>query len=105
MMFMKIKVNNEACIGCGACLAVAEDLFEMTDEGLSKVKVDVVPEDKKEALFIVDYLFFWLYTVCTSLGVNLRYSPDFRFSNWKNPSLSLFSLSTGKPTLSNILLI
>ncbi len=48
---MKIKVNNEACIGCGACLAVAEDLdlFEMTDEGLSKVKVDVVPEDKKEA--------------------------------------------------------
>ena len=46
---MKIKVNNEACIGCGACFAVAEDLFEMTDEGLSKVKVDVVPEDKKEA--------------------------------------------------------
>lgn len=46
---MKIKVNSEACIGCGACIAVAEDLFEMNDEGLSTVKVDTVPEDKKEA--------------------------------------------------------
>ena len=45
---MKIKVNEEACIGCGACFAAAEEIFEMTDAGLSHVKVDVVPEDKKE---------------------------------------------------------
>ena len=45
---MKIKVNQEACIGCGACLAIAEDLFEMNEEGLSHAKVDTVPEDKKE---------------------------------------------------------
>ena len=46
---MKIKVNKEACIGCGACLSYAEDLFEFNSEGVSQVKVDTVPEDKKEA--------------------------------------------------------
>ena len=45
---MKVKVNQDACIGCGACLAIAEDLFEMNEDGLSQVKVDVVPEDKKD---------------------------------------------------------
>lgn len=43
---MKISVNQEACIGCGACLAIAEDLFEMNADGLSEAKVDEVPEDK-----------------------------------------------------------
>lgn len=45
---MKIKVNTDACIGCGACYNSAEDLFEMTDDGLSKAKVEEVPEDKKQ---------------------------------------------------------
>ncbi len=46
---MKIKVNQEACIGCGACVATAEDLFELNEDGLSKAKVEAVPEDKKDA--------------------------------------------------------
>jgi ferredoxin len=45
---MKIKVNQEACIGCGACMAVAEDLFDFNDEGTSYVKVDEVSEENKE---------------------------------------------------------
>lgn len=45
---MKVKVNQDACIGCGACQTVAEDLFEINDEGLSVLKVDTVPEDKKD---------------------------------------------------------
>ena len=45
---MKIKVNQDACIGCGACLAISEDLFEMNEDGLSQAKVSEVPEDKKE---------------------------------------------------------
>ena len=45
---MKVKVNQEACIGCGACTSVAEDLFEINDEGFSTAKVDVVPEDKEQ---------------------------------------------------------
>lgn len=45
---MKIKVNQDACIGCGACLAISEDLFEMNEDGLSQAKVSEVPEDKKD---------------------------------------------------------
>ena len=28
---MKMKVNKEACLGGGACMAIAEDIFEMND--------------------------------------------------------------------------
>ena len=45
---MKIKVNQDACIGCGACAGIAEDLFEINGDGISQAKVDTVPEDKKE---------------------------------------------------------
>ena len=45
---MKVKVNQDACIGCGACCAIADDLFEIDDNGLSKAKVTEVPEDKKD---------------------------------------------------------
>lgn len=46
---MKVRVNQDACIGCGACLAICEDVFDMNENGLSHVKVDTVPEDKVEA--------------------------------------------------------
>lgn len=29
----KIKVDNEKCIGCGACTAIASDVFRFNDEG------------------------------------------------------------------------
>jgi len=45
---MKVKVNQEACIGCGACTSVAADLFEINDEGLSTAKVAEVPADKEQ---------------------------------------------------------
>lgn len=31
----KIKVNEEACIGCGACVAIDPEHFAFNDEGLS----------------------------------------------------------------------
>lgn len=46
---MKIKVNQDACIGCGACASISDELFEINDNGLSQVKVDEVPEDKVQA--------------------------------------------------------
>ena len=46
---MKISVNQEACIGCGACTSVADDLFELNDDGFSTAKVDEVPEDQEQA--------------------------------------------------------
>ena len=45
---MKIKVNQENCIGCGLCVSSAEDLFELNDDGISVAKVDTVPEDKQD---------------------------------------------------------
>ena len=45
---MKIRVNQEACIGCGACCAIAEELFDLNEEGLSVTLVDEVSEDQKE---------------------------------------------------------
>lgn len=31
---------NENCIGCGACTAVAPDVFDLNDDGLAVSKVD-----------------------------------------------------------------
>ncbi|MBE6158037.1 MAG: ferredoxin [Firmicutes bacterium] len=45
---MKVKVNQDACIGCGACAAICEDVFELNDEGLSTVKNEEVAEDKEQ---------------------------------------------------------
>lgn len=45
---MKVKVNQEACIGCGACQAIAEEVFEINDEGLSEVKVNEVSSELVE---------------------------------------------------------
>ncbi|MBO5414148.1 MAG: ferredoxin [Bacilli bacterium] len=42
---MKVRVNEEACIGCGACAAICDEVFEINDEGLSVAKVDTVSED------------------------------------------------------------
>ena len=42
---MKVKVNQDACIGCGACTAIAEGVFEIDENGLSKEVVDVVPPE------------------------------------------------------------
>ena len=45
---MKVKVNRDACIGCGACAAICEDVFELDDEGLSKVKNEEVKEEQEQ---------------------------------------------------------
>ncbi len=33
----KINVSKDACIGCGACVAIDSEHFEFNDEGLSTV--------------------------------------------------------------------
>ncbi len=45
---MKVKVNSDACIGCGACQAIAPEVFEINDEGLSNPIVDEVNKDDIE---------------------------------------------------------
>lgn len=44
--FMRFKVNEETCIGCGACQAICSDVFEITDDGIANAK-DVEVNDEK----------------------------------------------------------
>lgn len=46
---MKFKVDKDLCIGCGACQAICEEVFEITDDGYATAKdVEVKDEDVKE---------------------------------------------------------
>ena len=47
---MKVKVNKDACIGCGACAAICDAIFEIDDDGLSVVKKEEVDEENKQAV-------------------------------------------------------
>lgn len=35
---MKIKIDQEECIGCGSCQAVCPDVFEINDQGKAVLK-------------------------------------------------------------------
>ncbi len=45
---MKVKVNKDVCIGCGACQAIAPDVFEIEDDGLAFATEEEISEDIKD---------------------------------------------------------
>ena len=45
-----IKVNENTCIGCGACVAISPENFDFNDAGLSKVISEVILESTQEAV-------------------------------------------------------
>ena len=45
---MKVKVNKDACIGCGACEQICNDVFKLNDEGLSETLVEEVKEELQD---------------------------------------------------------
>ena len=45
---MKVKVNQEKCIGCGACPSLVPDVFDFNDDGLAHVITDTVPKDLED---------------------------------------------------------
>ncbi len=53
---MKVKVNKDACIGCGACAAICDEVFEINDEGLSEVKVEEENKGKEEFVSVKEEL-------------------------------------------------
>lgn len=46
---MKVKVDQEKCIGCGACIGIADEVFQFDDDGLSYA-VDEEVSDSNESL-------------------------------------------------------
>lgn len=53
----KIVIDEELCIGCGACAETAPENFELGDDGIAKVKKqysEVGEEEKKHVQDAVD---------------------------------------------------
>ena len=46
---MKVVVNKDNCIGCGACEAICPEVFALDDEGLSNVICDNCDNHEDEA--------------------------------------------------------
>ena len=53
---MKVVVNQNNCIGCGACEGICPEIFQINDEGLSSVigKEEDFPNYKDEIRDAVD---------------------------------------------------
>ena len=47
---MKLTVDKNICIGCGACQAICPDVFEIEDDGLANVKNDINDTTKEDAM-------------------------------------------------------
>ena len=45
---MKLCVNKDLCLGCGACCPCAPDVFEIGEDGFATVKVDEIEEEFME---------------------------------------------------------
>ena len=53
---MKCFTNKDVCIGCGACTAIADNVFTIGDDGLAETinpedtdkKIKIVTEDDKD---------------------------------------------------------
>ena len=49
---MKFIVDEDACIGCGACAAICEEVFEITDDGYAVAKDEKITNDEVKDLAI-----------------------------------------------------
>lgn len=47
---MKVIVNQDVCIGCGACAAICDEVFDIDEEGLSVAKKEEVPANLEESV-------------------------------------------------------
>ena len=48
---MKLVVDKDICIGCGACQAICPDVFEIEDDGLAiAVKEEINEEIAEDAI-------------------------------------------------------
>ena len=46
---MKVCVDPELCDGCGPCVDICPEAFELNEDGIAVVKLDEVPSELQEA--------------------------------------------------------
>ena len=46
---MKARVDKDLCLGCGICLAICPQVFEMESDGKAAAKVDDVPTEAEDS--------------------------------------------------------
>jgi ferredoxin len=46
---MKVCVDPELCSGCGPCVDLCPEAFELNEEGMAIVKLDEVPAELQDA--------------------------------------------------------
>lgn len=52
---MKVKVEPDLCIECGACISLAPDIYDWDDDGKAKaIDEDIPNENEDEALEAVE---------------------------------------------------
>ena len=49
-MAVRLKVNSEACIGCGLCVGTFDSAFELDEEGKARVIGDLDEASAEEAI-------------------------------------------------------
>ena len=47
---MKARVKKDTCIGCGACTVIADNIFQIGDDGLAEVINPINNNDEKVAV-------------------------------------------------------
>jgi ferredoxin len=47
---MKVRVDEDLCLGCGICEGLAPEVFSMANEPFAEVLLDPVPEEYEEAV-------------------------------------------------------
>ena len=46
---MKLYVDQDLCIACGACISLCPEVYDWNDDGKADVIVDEVSEDMQES--------------------------------------------------------
>lgn len=47
---MKVEVNQDTCVGCGACVSIYPDVFSFNDDGLAVAITEAIEEGKEEVV-------------------------------------------------------
>lgn len=51
---MKASVDPDICIGCGLCVGMVSDVFQMNDEGKAECYQDATPENESMVQDAID---------------------------------------------------